>query len=88
MFNSVARAAGLNAMGVILTGMGADGAKGMLAMREEGSYTIAQDEATSVVYGMPKEAAKLGAAEDILPLQSISNSIIRHMKQKITQPIS
>ena len=57
-------------------------------MREEGSYTIAQDEATSVVYGMPKEAAKLGAAEDILPLQSISNSIIRHMKQKITQPIS
>jgi two-component system chemotaxis response regulator CheB len=88
MFNSVARSAGLNAMGVILTGMGADGAKGMLAMREEGSYTIAQDEATSVVYGMPKEAVKLGAAADVLPLQSISSSIINHMKQKTTQPIS
>lgn len=86
MFNSVAKAAGLNAMGVILTGMGADGAKGMLTMKQQGSYTIAQDEATSVVYGMPKEAKNIGAVTDVLPLQNISKAIISHMKQKQTQP--
>lgn len=86
MFNSVAKAAGLNAMGVILTGMGADGAKGLLTMKQQGSYTIAQDEATSVVYGMPKEAKNIGAVTDVLPLQKISKAIISHMKQKQTQP--
>ena len=88
LFNSVAKAAGVNAMGVILTGMGADGAKGMLAMKEQGAYNIAQDEATSVVYGMPKEAVNIGAVENVLPLQSISGAIINHMKQKAKEPIS
>ena len=88
MFNSVAKAAGLNAMGVILTGMGADGAQGLLSMKEKGAYTIAQDEATSVVYGMPKEAAKLGAAEEILPLQVIPNAIINQMAKKMAEPVS
>ncbi|REL38700.1 chemotaxis response regulator protein-glutamate methylesterase [Rhodohalobacter sp. SW132] len=82
LFNSVAEAAGVNASGVLLTGMGADGAKGLLAMKEKGAHTIAQDEASSVVYGMPKEAAKLGAASEIIPLQSISDAIIRSIKSK------
>lgn len=88
MFNSVAQAAGLNAMGVILTGMGADGAQGLLNMKEKGAYTIAQDEATSVVYGMPKEAAKLGAAEEILPLPAIPEAIIKQMAKKMAEPVS
>lgn len=86
LFNSVAKSVGVNAMGVILTGMGADGAKGLLNMKNQGSYTIGQDEATSVVYGMPREAAKLGAVEDVLPLQSIPNAIVSHMKQKVLEP--
>ncbi|MTI86504.1 MAG: chemotaxis response regulator protein-glutamate methylesterase [Balneolaceae bacterium] len=88
MFNSVAKAAGLNAMGVILTGMGADGAKGLLAMKEQGSYTVAQNEATSVVYGMPKEAKKIGAVTDVLPLKKIPQAIIDQMKKKRAQPIA
>ncbi len=86
LFNSVAKSVGVNAMGVILTGMGADGAKGLLNMKNQGSYTIGQDEATSVVYGMPREAAKLGAVEDVLPLQNIPNAIVSHMKQKVLEP--
>lgn len=88
MFNSVAKSAGLNAMGVILTGMGADGASGLLNMKNAGAHTIAQDEATSVVYGMPKEAVKLGAAEEILPLQSIPKAIIKQMARKMAEPVS
>jgi len=76
MFQSVARNAGKNAVGVILTGMGADGAKGLLEMRESGAQTIAQDEATCVVFGMPGEAVKLGAACEILPLQKIPGRVI------------
>ncbi|SMO67491.1 protein-glutamate methylesterase/protein-glutamine glutaminase [Gracilimonas mengyeensis] len=86
MFNSVADAAGVNAMGVILTGMGADGAKGLLAMKNKGAFTIGQDEATSVVYGMPKEAYNIGAVEQVLPLQNIAGSIVSHMKQQTKQP--
>ncbi|MCG8374359.1 MAG: chemotaxis response regulator protein-glutamate methylesterase [Balneolales bacterium] len=86
LFNSVAKSVGVNAMGVILTGMGADGAKGLLNMKNQGSYTIGQDEATSVVYGMPREAAKMGAVEDVLPLQNIPNAIVSHMKQKVLEP--
>jgi two-component system chemotaxis response regulator CheB len=77
MFQSVAQAAGRNAIGVLRTGMGGDGAKGLLAMKEAGASTIAQDEATSVVWGMPKVAIDLGAAERILPLTSIASEIIR-----------
>jgi two-component system chemotaxis response regulator CheB len=65
IFRSVAQIAGANAVGVILTGMGADGAAGLLEMREAGATTIAQDEASSVVFGMPREAIRLGAAEMI-----------------------
>ena len=75
LFRSVATAAAANAVGVILTGMGADGAAGLLEMRESGAKTIAQDEATSLVYGMPREAAKLGGAEVILPLDRIAAQV-------------
>jgi two-component system, chemotaxis family, protein-glutamate methylesterase/glutaminase len=74
MMHSVAKAAGSNAVGVILTGMGSDGAKGLLAMREAGAHTIAQDEETSIVYGMPKEAAALGGAAEVLPLDEIADA--------------
>jgi two-component system chemotaxis response regulator CheB len=76
MFDSVARYAGGNSIGVILTGMGGDGAKGMLAMKQAGAFTIAQDEATCVVFGMPKEAIKLGAADKVLPLGEIPGSLL------------
>jgi two-component system chemotaxis response regulator CheB len=76
LFNSVARYAGVNAVGVLLTGMGADGAKGLLAMRGAGARTIAQDEATCVVYGMPKEAARMNAVETVLPLGRIAVGIL------------
>ncbi len=74
MMHSVAKAAGANAVGVILTGMGSDGAKGLLAMRSAGAHTIAQDEETSIVYGMPKEAAAVGGASEILPLERIAKA--------------
>lgn len=86
LFNSVATAAGINAMGVLLTGMGSDGAKGLLAMKKKEAYTVAQDEKTSVVYGMPKEAAKLGAACEIFPIDKIAGSIIEQMSAKKKQP--
>jgi two-component system chemotaxis response regulator CheB len=76
LFQSVAKSAGRNAVGVILTGMGADGAKGLLSMKESGAYNIAQDEATSVVFGMPKEAIEMGAAHKIVPLPAISKEIL------------
>jgi two-component system chemotaxis response regulator CheB len=79
LFQSVARNAGRNAMGVILTGMGADGAKGLLAMRETGAYTVAQDEKSCVVFGMPKEAIKLGAAVDVVPLGEVSRFVLGHL---------
>jgi two-component system chemotaxis response regulator CheB len=76
LFRSVAKCAGANAKGIILTGMGDDGARGLLEMREAGAPTTAQDEASCVVFGMPKEAIKLGAAQDVLPLSRISQAII------------
>jgi two-component system chemotaxis response regulator CheB len=77
LFRSVAKCVGRNALGIIMTGMGNDGARGLLQMRQAGARTIAQDEATSVVFGMPKEAIKLGAADRILPVQSIPTEILR-----------
>ncbi len=77
LFNSVARYAGRNAVGALLTGMGTDGAKGMKAMQDAGAETIAQDEKTSVVYGMPRAAVELGAASHILPLDRIAEKIVR-----------
>jgi two-component system, chemotaxis family, protein-glutamate methylesterase/glutaminase len=75
LFRSVAKNAGANAMGIILTGMGDDGAQGLLAMRNKGAVTIAQDEASSIVFGMPKEAIKLGAAKLVASLQEIPRLI-------------
>ena len=77
LFRSAARYAGKNAVGVIMTGMGDDGSKGMLEMKSAGAYTIAQDEATSVVFGMPNEAIKLGAIDRVLPLEAIAGEVIR-----------
>lgn len=77
LFRSAARHAGRNALGIIMTGMGDDGARGLLEMREAGASTLAQDEETSVVYGMPKEAVKLGAAERSVPLGAIATEINR-----------
>jgi two-component system chemotaxis response regulator CheB len=75
LFQSVADALGASAIGVILTGMGADGARGLLRMKEKGARTIGQDEHTCVVYGMPKEAVKLGAVQQTAPLPSIAHAI-------------
>ena len=72
LFRSVAQTAHSDSTGVLLTGMGADGAQGLLAMEQAGALTIAQDEATSVVYGMPKAAHELGAVQEVLPLPNIS----------------
>lgn len=77
LFRSVANNAGNNAVGVILTGMGDDGAQGLLEMKNAGAYTIAQDEDTCVVYGMPKEAVKCGAVKKTLPLQMITREVLK-----------
>lgn len=76
LFDSVAKYAGPNAIGVIMTGMGSDGADGLLKMKEAGAKTIAQDEDTCVVFGMPKEAIKVGAVDKVVPLQNIHNCIL------------
>ena len=76
LFRSAARYAGRNAVGVILTGMGDDGAQGMLEMKQAGAATIAQDEATCVVFGMPNEAIKRGGVDQVLPLEAIAGSML------------
>lgn len=76
LFRSASRYAGANAVGVIMTGMGADGAKGLLEMKEAGAHTIAQDEASCIVFGMPAEAIKLGAAHRVLPLERIAAAVV------------
>ena len=76
LFASVAEAVGANATGILLTGMGGDGAHGLLQMRQSGARTIAQDEATCVVFGMPREAIQLGAAGEVLPLDAISGALL------------
>ncbi|NOZ10913.1 MAG: chemotaxis response regulator protein-glutamate methylesterase [Gammaproteobacteria bacterium] len=78
LFRSVARYAGSNAMGIIMTGMGDDGAKGLLEMHDAGAYTLAQDEESCVVYGMPKEAVKLGATDSIVPLSDVGSAIMQY----------
>ena len=76
LFSSVAESAGRAGIGVLLTGMGADGSQGLLKMRQAGARTIAQDEATCVVFGMPREAIALGAAEQVLPLPAVPDAIL------------
>jgi two-component system chemotaxis response regulator CheB len=82
MFSSVAAAAKEKAVGVLLTGMGTDGAQGLLNMKKAGASTIAQDEASCVVYGMPREAVRVGAAERVLPLSSIAGAIVNEASRK------
>jgi two-component system chemotaxis response regulator CheB len=77
LFRSVAQQAGFNAIGVLLTGMGKDGALGLKEMRDAGSPTIAQDEATSVVWGMPGEAVQIGAAAEVLPLPRVAARVMQ-----------
>jgi two-component system chemotaxis response regulator CheB len=81
LFESTAEAAGRNAIGVVLTGMGVDGAVGLGAMRAAGALTIAQDRESSVVWGMPGEAVKRGAAADVLPLAEIAPRILRGLRR-------
>jgi two-component system chemotaxis response regulator CheB len=77
LFRSVAKAAGRNALGIIMTGMGDDGARGLKEMRDAGAGTIAQDEATCVVFGMPKEAIRMQAVERVLPLEELPTAMLR-----------
>lgn len=80
LFRSVARAAGPNAVGVILTGMGSDGAAGLLEMKQAGAYTLAQDQESCVVFGMPREAIACGAADEVLPLNRLASAILRRSR--------
>ena len=77
LFESIAANLGPRAVGCLLTGMGRDGAEGLLLMRQRGAATVAQDQATSVVFGMPREAIRLGAAEHVLPLPEIGPALVR-----------
>ncbi|HEY8906403.1 MAG TPA: chemotaxis protein CheB, partial [Rhodoferax sp.] len=80
LFRSVAKCAGKNALGIIMTGMGDDGARGLKELHDTGARTLAQDEESCVVYGMPKEAVKLGAVDRVLPLDDIHMEILRTMQ--------
>jgi two-component system chemotaxis response regulator CheB len=80
LFHSAARVVGPNALGVMLTGMGADGAKAMKVMKDAGSFNICQDEATCVVFGMPREAIAAGAADEVLPLHQIAGKLIERLR--------
>jgi two-component system chemotaxis response regulator CheB len=82
LFHSAAEAAGRNAIGVILTGMGKDGAAGLLAMHKAGAYTIAQDEASCVVFGMPREAIAMGGASEVLALSRISDRLLERLEDR------
>lgn len=82
LFNSVATAAGKNAIGVILTGMGNDGAKGLLNMKKKGAYTIGQDEKSCIVYGMPMVAFNIGGVERQVPLDGVSNAVFEYLTLK------
>ena len=80
LFKSAARVVGPNALGIMLTGMGADGAKAMKELRDAGSYNYVQDEATCVVFGMPREAINAGAAHEVLPLTHIAPKLIERLR--------
>jgi two-component system chemotaxis response regulator CheB len=81
LFDSVAEQVKGNALGMILTGMGKDGAQGLLRMRQAGAYTIGQDQASCVVYGMPREAALVGAVEDVVSLDAVANRLLAKLRQ-------
>jgi two-component system chemotaxis response regulator CheB len=83
LFESAARVVGQNALGVMLTGMGADGARAMKTMKDAGSYNICQDEASCVVFGMPREAIAHGAADEVLPLQRIAPALLERLRTTV-----
>jgi two-component system chemotaxis response regulator CheB len=83
LFRSAAQHAGKNAVGVILTGMGRDGAAGLLDMRNAGAYTLAQDEASCIVFGMPREAIALGAADEVAPLSEMSRRVMTRLGDRV-----
>jgi two-component system, chemotaxis family, protein-glutamate methylesterase/glutaminase len=80
LFNSVAQEVGRNAIGVILTGMGRDGAQGMLAMHQAGAWNIGQDQESCVVYGMPREAALVGALDEVVGLSSVATRVLARLR--------
>jgi two-component system chemotaxis response regulator CheB len=80
LFDSAAKHAGKNAIGIILTGMGKDGAEGLLRMRKAGAHTLAQDEASCVVFGMPREAIAIGAADEVAPLGEMCRRVLTHLR--------
>ena len=88
LFSSVAQAAGPDAVAALLTGMGSDGAQGLLRMRQAGAHTIAQDEATCVVYGMPREAVAIGAAAQVLPLSNIAQALLAARRGRQTSALT
>ncbi|ABI59428.1 protein-glutamate methylesterase/protein-glutamine glutaminase [Nitrosomonas eutropha] len=87
LFQSAAQCAGKNAVGVILTGMGKDGAVGMLAMHHAGAYNLAQDEASCVVFGMPREAIAVGATDEVVPLQDMASHILAKLTGTVRQAV-
>ncbi len=87
LFRSAAACAGKNAVGVIMTGMGKDGAQGMLEMKHAGAYNFAQDEATCVVFGMPREAIAVGAADDVAPLHELPTRVLHHLASQGTRAL-
>ncbi|WP_298014670.1 chemotaxis response regulator protein-glutamate methylesterase [uncultured Aquabacterium sp.] len=88
LFKSAARVAGPNAIGVMLTGMGADGARAMREMRDAGAYCLAQDEASCVVFGMPREAIAAGAVQDVMPLVKIGPHLVEHLRATVGHALS
>ena len=82
LFDSMAKTLGGGAVGLLLTGMGDDGAEGLLRLRQSGAYTIAEDESTAVVYGMPKEAVRLGGVCESLPLPAIAGRLLELTQSK------
>lgn len=88
LFTSVAESVGARAVGVILTGMGSDGAEGMLKMKKAGAYNIAQDEASCIVFGMPKEAIRAGAVDQIMPLNRIAAALLTAVTSQSRHPVA
>jgi len=88
LFKSAAQVVGPNAIGIMLTGMGADGAKAMREMKDAGAYCVAQDEASCVVFGMPREAIAAGAVQEVLPLNKIASHLMDHLRATVGQALS
>ena len=82
LFRSVARYAGVNATGIIMTGMGDDGSRGMLEMKNAGAFNLAQDEESCVVFGMPQEAIKKGGVDKVLPLEGLADEAMRVYRKR------